>query len=250
MYVFNHTVADDRSRGLPRSWRAHCGDGGRCGDLGWRVHSRNASHPLVWVHGSSRMLLPPMPRRRLPLTTPLRRSRLTVREHLPFGRGVERARRPQQARHRRVPGRTATGRRRACRRAADQPAGGLAAPEGAQGSGAGHRAGSRHPPDLSAQPGGRGRPARSARHVLEPRAGRLPGRRRTSRCRRATGRRSHDPDSDRDRTHGRSSSQAPIERAFTVFTERFGDFKPPEHNLLGAPHRRDRVRAAGRRSHL
>ena len=28
---------------------------------------------------------------------------------------------------------------------------------------------------------------------------------------------------------------APIERAFTVFTERFGDFKPPEHNLLGSP---------------
>lgn len=27
--------------------------------------------------------------------------------------------------------------------------------------------------------------------------------------------------------------QAPIERAFTVFTQRFGDFKPPEHNLLG-----------------
>jgi hypothetical protein len=27
----------------------------------------------------------------------------------------------------------------------------------------------------------------------------------------------------------------PIERAFAVFTERFGDFKPPEHNLLGAP---------------
>ena len=29
--------------------------------------------------------------------------------------------------------------------------------------------------------------------------------------------------------------QAPIERAFTVFTERFGDFKPKEHNILGAP---------------
>jgi uncharacterized protein YndB with AHSA1/START domain len=29
--------------------------------------------------------------------------------------------------------------------------------------------------------------------------------------------------------------EAPIERAFAVFTERFGDFKPPEHNLLGAP---------------
>ena len=28
--------------------------------------------------------------------------------------------------------------------------------------------------------------------------------------------------------------EAPIERAFTVFTDRFGDFKPPEHNLLGA----------------
>jgi uncharacterized protein YndB with AHSA1/START domain len=27
--------------------------------------------------------------------------------------------------------------------------------------------------------------------------------------------------------------EAPIERAFTVFTGRFGDFKPPEHNLLG-----------------
>jgi uncharacterized protein YndB with AHSA1/START domain len=28
---------------------------------------------------------------------------------------------------------------------------------------------------------------------------------------------------------------APIERAFSVFTERFGEIKPPEHNLLGAP---------------
>jgi uncharacterized protein YndB with AHSA1/START domain len=28
---------------------------------------------------------------------------------------------------------------------------------------------------------------------------------------------------------------APIEEAFHVFTDRFGDFKPPEHNLLGAP---------------
>jgi uncharacterized protein YndB with AHSA1/START domain len=29
--------------------------------------------------------------------------------------------------------------------------------------------------------------------------------------------------------------EAPIERAFAVFTERFGDIKPPEHNLLSAP---------------
>src|SRR4029450_5763878 len=28
---------------------------------------------------------------------------------------------------------------------------------------------------------------------------------------------------------------AAIDRAFAVFTERFGDFKPPEHNLLHAP---------------
>lgn len=28
---------------------------------------------------------------------------------------------------------------------------------------------------------------------------------------------------------------APIERAFSVFTHRFGDFKPPEHNLLRSP---------------
>ena len=29
--------------------------------------------------------------------------------------------------------------------------------------------------------------------------------------------------------------EAPIGRAFAVFTERFGDFKPPEHNLLAVP---------------
>jgi uncharacterized protein YndB with AHSA1/START domain len=35
--------------------------------------------------------------------------------------------------------------------------------------------------------------------------------------------------------HRQVTVHAPIERAFSVFTERFGDFKPPEHNLLGAP---------------
>jgi len=29
--------------------------------------------------------------------------------------------------------------------------------------------------------------------------------------------------------------EAPIERAFAVFTNQFGDFKPPEHNMLGVP---------------
>jgi hypothetical protein len=28
---------------------------------------------------------------------------------------------------------------------------------------------------------------------------------------------------------------APIDQAFTAFTARFGEFKPPEHNLLQAP---------------
>jgi uncharacterized protein YndB with AHSA1/START domain len=28
---------------------------------------------------------------------------------------------------------------------------------------------------------------------------------------------------------------APLARAFAVFTDQFGDFKPPEHNLLAAP---------------
>ena len=27
----------------------------------------------------------------------------------------------------------------------------------------------------------------------------------------------------------------PAEQAFTAFTQRFGDFKPPEHTLLAAP---------------
>jgi uncharacterized protein YndB with AHSA1/START domain len=31
------------------------------------------------------------------------------------------------------------------------------------------------------------------------------------------------------------SVDAPIERAFSVFTQRFGDFKPREHNLMSAP---------------
>jgi uncharacterized protein YndB with AHSA1/START domain len=29
--------------------------------------------------------------------------------------------------------------------------------------------------------------------------------------------------------------EAPVERAFAVFTKRIGDFKPPEHNLLRVP---------------
>ncbi len=35
--------------------------------------------------------------------------------------------------------------------------------------------------------------------------------------------------------HRQVTVPASIERAFAVFTERFGDFKPPEHNLMDAP---------------
>jgi uncharacterized protein YndB with AHSA1/START domain len=35
--------------------------------------------------------------------------------------------------------------------------------------------------------------------------------------------------------HRSITVDAPIERAFAVFTERFGDIKPPEHNMLGVP---------------
>jgi hypothetical protein len=41
---------------------------------------------------------------------------------------------------------------------------------------------------------------------------------------------------------------APIERAFKVFPDRFGDFKPPEHKMLAAPIA-DGVRAPSRRQH-
>ncbi|MBB2771394.1 UNVERIFIED_ORG: uncharacterized protein YndB with AHSA1/START domain [Mycolicibacterium obuense] len=35
--------------------------------------------------------------------------------------------------------------------------------------------------------------------------------------------------------HHEVTVDAPLERAFRVFTERFGDFKPREHNLLRVP---------------
>jgi uncharacterized protein YndB with AHSA1/START domain len=39
-------------------------------------------------------------------------------------------------------------------------------------------------------------------------------------------------DSIASEVHRQIVVQAPVETAFSVFTERFGDFKPPEHNLL------------------
>ena len=44
--------------------------------------------------------------------------------------------------------------------------------------------------------------------------------------------------------------KAPIEKAFATFVERFGDFKPPEHNLLGSPIARTTFDHAGGWAHL
>src|SRR5688500_17261322 len=139
-----------------------------------------------------------------------------------------------------MPGRATTGGRRTGRCAADQPSGRVPAPQGAQERGPGVRAGGRHPADLPTRPCGRRRDARPARHLLEPGAGRLPGRRRFPRPDRGRARR-------RTRT-GEAMTQAPAaavrkqvvveapqERAFAVFTENFGDFKPREHNLMRSP---------------
>ena len=87
--------------------------------------------------------------------------------------------------------------------------------------------------DLPAQSGRAGRVARSARHgILAAGAGwvrRGPQRRRTQ----IPGGLMAQTETATVRKH--IVVDAPIERAFTVFTDRFGDFKPPEHNLLGAP---------------
>lgn len=40
---------------------------------------------------------------------------------------------------------------------------------------------------------------------------------------------------DAPEVHRNLVVEVPLERAFTVFTERFGDFKPAEHNLLAEP---------------
>src|SRR5918999_2569683 len=140
-----------------------------------------------------------------------------------------RARRPDQARDLRAPRRPSAGGRRARRRAAGQPPSRLAAPQGAEGRGARRRPARRQPAHLPAQPGRARRPPRPARPVLEPGPGGLQvGRRATNRGGLMT-------------TQAQEASvrtqivvEAPIDRAFRVFTEEFGSFKPPEHNLLGA----------------
>src|SRR5262245_27669691 len=128
-----------------------------------------------------------------------------------------------------APRRRPPGGRRAGRRAARQPAGRLAAPQSAQGRAPGDRPARRQSPHLPARPRrGRGAP-RPARPVLVQGPDGLPDRRRAT---------NGGGGLMTTRTHDLAVRRqivvaAPIERAFRVFTEDFGSFKPPEHNLLG-----------------
>src|ERR1700685_2053688 len=128
-----------------------------------------------------------------------------------------------------MPGRWASGCRAAGGRAAGEPVGGVSASEDPKGRwpGGGHGCG--NAPDLPAQPGRAGGVAGSARHILAAGAGRVrPGRG-------SAGRGGVMTQTEAVTVRKHVVVDTPIERAFSVFTGGFGDFKPPEHNLLGAP---------------
>src|SRR5262249_50367933 len=104
----------------------------------------------------------------------------------------------------------------------------LAAPQGAQGGAAGDRPAGRNAPHLPPRPEGSGRPARRTRPVLESGASGLQGHRRKDK----RGGFMSTPTSATT-VHTSVVVEAPIDRAFRVFTEDFGSFKPPGHNMLG-----------------
>src|ERR1700676_4325980 len=116
---------------------------------------------------------------------------------------------------------------RSRRRTARQSARGVAASQGAQGRRAGRRRACRHPPHLSHQSRRSSRTPRRPGPVLEQRPRGLQGRRRTTR---RGGLMSTPPPAPSIRHE--IVVEAPIERAFSVFTDGFGSFKPPEHNML------------------
>src|SRR5215207_9007879 len=140
---------------------------------------------------------------------------------------MDRSRRPDQARDLRAPCRPPAGGWRARQRAAGQSTRRFATPQGIEGRRAGDRPSRRHPPRLPAQPGRGGRPACPARPFLDPGPGGLQaGRRATNRGGLMT-------------TQAREASvrtqivvDAPIARAFSVFTGEFDRIKPREHNML------------------
>src|SRR5580692_4503100 len=131
--------------------------------------------------------------------------------------------------HRGVPGRRASGCGAAGGRAAGEPVGGVSASEDPQGRWPGGGHGGGNAPDLPAQPCRAGSVAGSARYLLAAGAGRV------RRGRASAGRGGVMAQTDTATVRKQIVVDAPIERAFSVFTGQFGDFKPPEHNLLGAP---------------
>src|SRR5215211_3702431 len=137
------------------------------------------------------------------------------------------ARRPDEARDLRASRGSPARGRRARRRLTGQPPGRLTAPQGAEGRGTGGRPARGKSPHLSAR-SRRGRHAsRRPRPVLDESPGGLQGSRRTTN-------RGGLMSTQAAETSVRTSIvvEAPMERAFTVFTEDFGGFKPPEHNML------------------
>src|SRR5689334_532761 len=128
-----------------------------------------------------------------------------------------------------MPGRGTAGGRPVGGGAAGEPVGGLSASEDPQRRRPGGGHGGGDAPDLPAQPGRAGGVAGSARRLLAAGAGRVrPGR--------PSARRGGVmAQTDAATVRKQVAVDAPIERAFSVFTGRFGDFKPPEHNMLGAP---------------
>src|SRR5215218_133981 len=140
---------------------------------------------------------------------------------------MDRAWGSDEARDLRAPRRAAAGGRRARLRAAGQPTRRLAAPEGAEGGRAGDRPAGRQPPHLPARPGRRRRPSRPARPFLDQRPGGLQGGRRPNNRGDLMTTQAHEATVQKQIV-----VEAPIERAFSVFTEEFDSIKPRDHNLL------------------
>src|SRR5262249_5761479 len=101
---------------------------------------------------------------------------------------------------------------------------------GAQGRRAGDRPAERHSPHLPCRPGWPRRASRGSGALLGEGPGRLQdGRRATS----EGGQMSTHTQTTATSIHIAIVVEAPIERAFRVFTEDFDQVKPREHNMLG-----------------
>src|SRR6202020_870352 len=115
---------------------------------------------------------------------------------------------------------------RAGERPPNKPASSLSTPQGAKGSWARRWPCRWHEADLSPQSGRRHCTARPTRNLLEQDLDRIQAHRRNHRGESMT-------ESAPPVVSTQIVVDVPIQRAFDVFTGRFGDFKPPEHTILG-----------------